>query len=188
VPAPPGKGTPVSLPTPKSGDDEAREAPETYESPNYGYTVTYDSAVWSVEEAQILEDDAGYPVDVLVLSNGLTTAELLARFGTLDALSCIDGLAAEMESTAGVIGFAPHQASSGTPIAGGDVVDAFAAFDYARENDGADSQVTAFVNCRVMPGGEALLLIFLTALSENFDAEEETRSAVLNGIELPGAD
>jgi hypothetical protein len=93
-----------------------------------------------------------------------------------------------MESTAGVTGFAPDQAPSGTPIAGGDVVDAFAAFDYARENDGADSQVTAYVNCRVMPGGEALLLIFLTALSENFDAEEETRSALLNGIELPGAD
>ncbi len=188
VPTSIGEGTPVSLPTPKTDDEAAQDAPETYESPNYGYTVTYDSAVWSVEEAQLLEDDAGYPVDVLVLSNGLTTAELLARFGTLDALSCIDGLAAEMESTAGVTGFSPHQAPSGTPIAGGDVVDAFAAFDYARENDGADSQVTAYVNCRVMPGGEALLLMFLTALSEDFEAEDEARNALLDGIELPGED
>lgn len=188
VATPVAEGTPGSLPSPKSDDGEALEAAETYESPNYGYTVTYDAAVWSVEDAQIIEDDGGYPVDVLVLSNGLTTAELLARFGTLDALSCIDGLAEEMESTAGVTDFAPRAAPSGTPIAGGDEADAFAAFDYAREEGGANAQVTAFVNCRVMSDGEALLLVFLTALAQDYGGEEENRNGLLVGIELPGGE
>jgi hypothetical protein len=93
-----------------------------------------------------------------------------------------------MESLAGVTDFAPHATPNGTPVAGGDPGDAFAAFDYARDDGGTGAQVTAYVNCRVMPDGEALLLVFLTALSQDYDMEGANRDALLTGIELPGAD
>ena len=151
-----------------------------YVSPTFGYSVSWGDA-WSVAEEF---SESGFDLLELETRDGILWLEGQTDFGG-DAAACLADAASSLDNEPGVENFAPV-AEDGTPVAGGDESRAFATYSYDLTfDDGTSAAAMAYLECRTIIPGEAVLEITHVAGSEVYAAEAAAAREVLATLVVP---
>jgi hypothetical protein len=173
-------GTPVAPPsvvplpaaTPSSGISGA-----AWKGPNWGVSLAWDSAVWSVEAEQI---DPGY--DGLQIGTPKSTVFIEAFDGyTGDAEACLEDARRQMDEREGIVDIVPL---TDRPMPGDDAARGSAALYgvTARLADGMTYRGVEYVECRGLVPGVAVLEITWQVATTAYDAELPLVDALLAAI------
>jgi len=205
VPATPAVATPVPTPPPTPTLPPSPTAPpsptptpnlgalgvkgNTYKSPNYGFTVAWDTT-WTVEDAKATKGgSAGSGFDQLVLSNGTSRMTFTGSqdFGG-NSLECVQGVSAQMKSQAGVSNFQQAKAPDGSALAGGNAADAFGVFAYQLPAaNGQPQTLAAYIECQTLVPGQAVLVSVQTVPATSYNDQIAARRKLLNAVHVPAA-
>jgi hypothetical protein len=144
----------------------------SYESPQFGYTLTWDSSWY--EFGQVSAD-----VDVLQLANGTATVTLVGSSADgADAIGCRDRalvVSANLPELAPVL-------VGGQPLEGGDETRAWSVYRYRSDSGSA---IARYFECRAMPEREATVLIVMDTPESEYNAQAARLAALLENLELP---
>lgn len=184
-------------PTPESDEDagdDADEDPEetgadggVYESPNYGFTLTWDPDEW---EVLIEDEDPDDDYDSIFLFNG---ASLVGVTGDPDyetddpdeLQDCVDDYARTLARNDSVsdLELLDDQGASGNED---DIAWATYAYTYEYE-DGSEGDQIRYYGCQVI--GEGLVLVILhDVVADDYEDEVEAREDLLEGVETPAGE
>ncbi len=158
---------------------------ETYVSPTYGFTLSYDPSVWTVGHGP--ETDGTYDFF------GLQTSFTEVLFGGFlykgDARACVKEL---IQLTAGepdVVKAEPLVDANGVAVEGGDANDAFAASVLTRSEDGDDASSQRnqayYARCIVLEPGASILGIQQWSAGAIYEGAARQREELLAGLVLP---
>ena len=179
-------GTGLEAAAPEPTEEPTTDEPvefETYESPNYGYSLRYDPEVWTVANEPTTTEDG---TDLFSLQAGFTTVYFEGVATSIDAQRCVEVLSDAQTSDASVLDFAPLEDENGDPIAGGNSNDAFAAYDLTIESDdGSEVQQAYYVRCIVLVPGESVLGIRQYSATELYPLAAILRDTLLLELTLP---
>jgi hypothetical protein len=155
-------------------DDE-----ETYESPQYGYTLTYDTDVWEVVREDEDEDD---DYDTVALSNGLSTISVVGDpdYDEDELDDCVDDYLAGLEQNDGASDIEPYDG----PDAEGEedaVVWATYAYTFAFDS-GDEADFVRYIAC--LAAGDGLTVVTIhDAPVDDYDDEISEREELLEGLD-----
>lgn len=142
-----------------------------YTSPNYGFTAMIPL------EWQILEESVDGTDDLLVVSNGTSVVTLWAtQEHTGDLTGCVD-----FAANASGLNLSLDSDAAGGDFRGVYRNEAFGNFVY--EDDGVPMMY--FINCQVIPGTNAFLILIHDVEYEQFTAERRFRLEIENSISMP---
>ncbi len=167
-------GTPI--PSAAAGDG-------LYESPAYGFALSYDPALWIVGQTPV--SDGHYDFF------GVQTSFTEVLFGGIpyagDAQGCVSDL---IQLTAGepdVVAAEPLVADDGAPVAGGDASDAFAGSLLTRLDEQTDTRRNQayYVRCIVLEPGVSVLGIQQWSGGAIYGEAARQREQLLAGLILP---
>ena len=157
-------------------------ATETYVSPGFGYTLSYDPSVWRVVEGPTTDADG---IENIGLRAGLSTLYLTGVPGVFDAQQCVQIMTDAQTSMEDAEAFEPLPDDAGTPTAGGDAEDAFVTTRITRTLEGGMSADQAFyARCIVLPSVSGVLVIQQFAAEMIYDSAAAQREQLLEGLTL----
>lgn len=153
----------------------------SYESPTYGYTLTYDDDTWDI----LFEDgDPSDPYDEIYLYNGTSIIGLTGDpdYEATNLDDCIDDYVRSMGRDDANSEIAPMS----SPDAAGSTADAaWATYTYVYTDDtGEESDWIRYFECRAIGGG-VTLVITQDVPSRNFEDQVGIREELLYGLDLP---
>lgn len=159
---------------------------EVYESPSYGYTITYDAETWDLYDEEV--DDSG-PYDRACFTNDTS---VLCVTGDPDydedqMTDCLDDYVAGLEGGDGVSDVEPLD----EPDAEGDEDGrAWATYTYTVEEDGDEGDFVRYYECIFIDDGLTIVILHGT-FPEDYEDEIEVREEFVAGIDTgdgPSAD
>jgi hypothetical protein len=154
-----------------------------YLSPSFGFKVTWDANVWSVNGDN--ETD-GY--DAIALDTAASTVfiEGYQAFRG-DPAACLADAVEELQGDLAVSGFGPV-AGHDAPTADGAVPAnaAIYAYVYAGQ-DGKQTDILTYIECRTLVPGESVLELTFLAPARFYDADEPLVQALFASLEMPDA-
>lgn len=178
--------------TPASGADDEESAVDgnTYTSPVYDYTFEWDEDVWQVSqdgeqrepgyEALQLESDTG-----LLIIQGIEGANG-------DPEICLESEAEANQEFEDIEDWEPAVNADGEEVTGSDETSAYGVFTFVLtdpEDETAEPlDLVAYIECRTLVEGEAVLDILAISPREAYDDHIENVLAVTETIEIPGAE
>jgi hypothetical protein len=171
----------VTDPTEELGEQAA--ATETYISPSFGYTLSYDPTQWTVAQEPSTDADG---IDSIGLSAGFSTLYLSGIPSALDAQTCVQIMTDAQTSEANVAAFEPLLDDAGVPDAGGNAQDAYATTRITRVvEDGTNVDQAFYTRCIALPSVGVVLAIQQFAAEVIYDVAAEQREQLLEGLTLP---
>jgi hypothetical protein len=171
----------VAVERTRRNDPAAGVAGNSYTSPTYGYTVTWDST-WSGVEANTMD---GY--DALSLDSGGANVSFWAQ-ASADGVPgpCLDQRIGAMRKLEGIRDFAPKTGADGRPIAGNDGQRAYGVFTSTLvSEDGTSGPYVQHLECRVLVRHEAVLMITMLTVPELYEAQAQALERLLAGLQVP---
>jgi hypothetical protein len=161
----------------------------TYTSPNFGYSITYDSALWELLSDATEPSDIG-PIDGLVLAaeDGVIRADFYGRYAdpSLTASQFVDRFAANAIANWGFIEAALRTDATGTPIRGGNESRAFVIIDFTYADESGDEQEnTIYLEGWKLPTGDGFLIMLFQTPRSVYDDWVPAREALERGVTLP---
>jgi plastocyanin len=164
--------------------EEVAAATETYVSPSFGYTLSYDATQWTLVEEPYTDADG---VDWIGLEAGFGSTIYFAGIpGVSDAQACVQIMTDAQTSEANVVAFEPRLDAAGVPEAGGDTADAFATTRITRTiDDGTTGDQAFYARCIELPSLGAVLVIQQFAADIVYDSVAQQREELLQGLTLP---
>ena len=166
---------------PTAEPTEEATASDTYVSPTYGYSLTYDPNEWRVIDGPTSEDGD----DHISMRSGFATVEVLGTSGISDAQLCVQGLTDYFTSLPTAESFEPLLDETGAPVAGGDATDAFNAFTVNWARDDGPLEETLYVRCIALPPGDAMLTLGLRSPADFYDMAKQRFDELSAGLTLP---
>jgi hypothetical protein len=187
TPVPPGDDdneTPTvrSTVTPRANPTRTTVEGDTYTSPSYGYTLTYDPAVWEKYREVSNPTESG-PLDVLGLESSNDLVTLVGETGAegFDALQLCQIRVDQSSGDPAVSGLTVKE-----PV-DGDANHATVQFEYTfTTDDGKKFDWTTWIDCYNAPDNSVLLTFNFSALREFAEQEVQTRDDLLAGLTFPG--
>ncbi|HKG24615.1 MAG TPA: hypothetical protein VKB09_03155 [Thermomicrobiales bacterium] len=187
TPVPPGdddNGTPIARATvtPRTNSTRTTVEGDSYTSPSYGYTLTYDPAVWDKTREVSNPTESG-PLDILGLESRNDLVTLVGETGTegFDALKLCQVRVDQYSSDPGVSGLTVKE-----PV-DGDANHATVQFEYTyTADDGKTYDWSTWIDCYNAPDNSVLLSFYFSALREFAEQEVQTRDDLLAGLTFPG--
>ena len=154
---------------------------DTYTSPLYGFTVTWDQT-WFVVE--VVSDE----YDSLTLTNGLTYATFLAGPDPATTLeAALASVLSFMRSDPAVGPVEPALDDRGDAVRGGDADHTFAAFEFPLTMpDGTTVDIVGYLEARILVPGGAILGLMAYTPAERFGTELPLIERLVNGLRLVG--
>jgi hypothetical protein len=179
--------TPTEEPGPQPPDDETptptTDGMETYTSPSYGYTLTYDPEVWEKTREVTNPTDSG-PLDVLGLDNRTSLVTLVGEAG-------VEGFDARQLCEVRLRQYSEDPQVSDLVVreeVDGDESRATVEFDYTyTTDDGDEYDWTVWVDCFNAPDNSTLLSFFFSSPPESADEQATAREDLLAGLTFPGS-
>lgn len=164
-------------------DDDLADAGvdgNSYESPDFGYTLEWDPDIWSVNDAS---SESGADVLNLINDDSSLIISAFADLGDVD--ECLD-LAVEIYSEdENIEGWELLEDEDGDPIEGSSRRRAYGAYVHTVENDDGDPlEYVNYIECRRLDSTTSILISHLTG-SADFDDQTELRDELLDALELP---
>jgi hypothetical protein len=168
--------TPTPAPTSAAGGVEGN----TYTSPTYGYSLTWDSS-WSV-----VSDTSDGVDDQLHLSNGDSDL-YISGFGNYpnNPQECVDSIVAQFPNNPGWSRVQPLPGFQVSLIPGAEQLRASDAYSFHYAADGTSSDYVEYVECRALTPGQAILVIVHIASLADYQREVGPVQALLDRIALP---
>ncbi|HEX5498246.1 MAG TPA: hypothetical protein VFX03_03430, partial [Thermomicrobiales bacterium] len=161
----------------------------TYTSPTYGYSVSWNSRIWTADPQATLEAAGPNALDRLLLynNNGTLYIEGSRNYGG-DPNACIGGEAQALGSESGVTNFAPLKGANGQPVAGAQNGAAFAAFTATLTTpNGTNVDVGDYLECRTLVGGESVIVATVVAPIDQLPQQVQSARPVIDSIALPAS-
>ncbi len=157
------------------------EDANTYESPTFGYTLSWGEA-WSVEE-EFSEND----FDFLQLGTSRSTLYLEGQEnfeGEVDA--CLENALGNITGEPDIDNVEPLEGEDGKPVAGAEEGRAYAAYTYEVPQEDAEPLAgAAYLECRTLiPGTAALEITFATG-RDSYEDEQPLAQEVLDTLVIP---
>lgn len=150
----------------------------TYTSPSFGYTLEWDEDLWSVDE----ETEGPPDRDTLVLDyadGGFVFIEGYEDYDG-DPAACLEESTAELLEDSAVENSAPLEDEDGEEVGGEEDGVVFAGYAVETES-GAFS---AYLDCRAIVEGEAVLAFTLVTLPEVYDGAVADTREIAGSLEL----
>jgi hypothetical protein len=162
----------------------------TYTSPNYGYTVTYDSDFWAVAADETVPDSSG-PLDHLLLASRDRGEDVYADFiglpgVTVDAVQYLKNYLAVVQDEPTISSAAIHLDADGNEVRGGDSQHAFMAIDIEGETESGKTVLhTFYLEVWVLESSQDLLLMNFETTQDEYDRWIPLREQLEANITLP---
>jgi endonuclease YncB( thermonuclease family) len=153
----------------------------TYTSPQFGFSVTWDDT-WFVSEEESDKQD------YLLLTNGLAYAEFIGdkAIPGISAQLVATGFATSNQQDSHVTNFAQMKDAAGNPIKGGDKDHYWIAVSYTYTyDDGTVIDLANYVDVRTVLEGESILIFNGATTALTYDATIPLFEALLASIVLP---
>jgi hypothetical protein len=184
-PAADGEGTPEAVETPSPGatveaSPGAGEAGNSYTSPTYGYTLTWDEG-WQ-EVTRSSED--GY--DLLRIGSDSALVDVAGFPWEGTAAECIDSLVNYYRGQEGYSDVEIAVDDAGNERRGNDGEAAWAIVNLTLTAEGQADAYTDYIECRPIVAGESMVSVEYLTFAAEFEAQEEERAQLLAGLTLPG--
>jgi hypothetical protein len=194
-PEPPEDDTPEAEPTrtPRGGGEETPEPTKEpsgdvteYESPTFGYTLSYDDT-WEVLEETTEPTESG-PADILNLFNGTSFATFRSVYApddvSMDAV--IEWLEGNLSSAEGINSVEVREDDNGDPIRSAEDDTAVVAFNINWTNSKGE-EVESYIHHEVtrIPGQGAIILFTNEGPTRSYDQQADARDALTATLELP---
>ena len=152
-------------------------AGNAYESPTFGWRVTWDEDVWAVEEAW-----SRGGTDRLRLGTGTSAVTFSAyRAHGGDAARCIRQPIAFRPTQPGTTEVAVVEGPSGDAARTWVVL----TFRFTEEDGGRAWEIREYAECRALVPGEAVLVIDFLAVADEYDAHAPLLEDLLAAIVIP---
>jgi hypothetical protein len=172
--------------TPDTGDetpDTGDETPDTgsvgYESPDYGYTLSFDDS-WSIADQS--EKDGN---DYVNLTNGTSTVLIFGQAYTGTAKACVDSDIKFFQDTANGYTFdGTATDTDGNELTGELSTGGYYAVLWVTDKNG-DAQ-TVYVECRPIVEGESMMLIEQYVADADYNDQIDARKTLLAGLAIAG--
>jgi hypothetical protein len=149
-----------------------------YESPTFGWRVSWDDEVWSVEEAW-----SRGGTDRLRLGTGTSAVTFSAyRAHDGDASRCIRQPIAFRPTQPGTTDVREVEGPTGDAARTWVVL----TFVFTEEQGGRAWEIREYAECRSLVPGAAVLVIDFLAVAEEYDEHFPRVEELLSGIDLPG--
>lgn len=154
----------------------AQVSGNSYTNPTYGYSLTWDDTVWTV--------DTNGTGDLTLTAGDVSVTLQSGQFYSGDATACRDDLLQKLPGADNVESVRPYNGGEG--ISGESNGRAFATSQVQLSgSDGGQSQVVETIDCRTLVDGEAVLAIISTAPVSQFDAAYATIQTLLGTLSIP---
>jgi endonuclease YncB( thermonuclease family) len=154
-----------------------------YASPTYGFVISWDAPWYVFDEVA----DPSIGVEGIVLTDGPSRVLFVGdpRFEG-DVEACASAIVPALVTDPSVSNFQPMVGADGELVMGGDAGSAYAAFTYTvTDESGQAFDNATYVECRALPGGEAVLQILHVALTEDYESEVPAREALVANLVVP---
>ncbi len=152
----------------------------TYTSPDYGYSISWDST-WQVTDEQV---SSGY--NMLALDNGTSAVYLEGVTSSASTDECVTQVVAALTKGTGVTNVAPLKDETGAELGSSSADRSYAvyAFDYT----GKDGVVhyNEYIDCRPVEAGKSMLAITSLVLADSFTAEVDPLLKLIGNLSLTG--
>ncbi len=167
-------------------EDEENETDEddgeTFESPNYDYTIAFDRRTWRALEEQSTEDVNGNPVDFLNL--GSLVPAWTSFWGQTvayeDAQECVFDLALWVGGIDGV-----DNVEQRDDFDAGDEEDAVIAIDYEYTPEGGEPiERSGYLRCQTIEEAESYLQTWYETARDEYEDDAAAREELLDGVEI----
>jgi predicted metalloprotease len=154
----------------------------SYESPNYGWTISWDDS-WTVEDESVRGD-----YELLQLSDNLSVVFFEAYVGyDGDPEACVEDEENDLRSVDGFSNIELATDGNGDPITGVDSVGAYAVYIFDLElDDGTIASVVEYNDCRTLVEDEAVLEISLLTIKEAYNDAVPRMQDLLKALAMPG--
>jgi hypothetical protein len=178
-PAPRGATpTPVATAAPPPASPSA--ATNSYTSPTYGYSLTWDDT-W-----QEVSRTSQNGVDVLRLSSNAAFVDLEGFPWTGTADGCIDGLVSYYQGQSGYSDVKIATDATGNPQRGRNGATAWAVIDFSLTSNGSTDAYADYVECHPLVANESMLSFEYVTFATDFDAQKPERDRLLANLTLAG--
>ena len=168
----------------------AQDSQVVYESPTYGFTLTWDDTVWDVVEDETLVASGPAALDRirLVPGNGPNLYIEGASYRDASPASCISAELERLENNPTRTDFRPYVRPDGTELAGEADGVAFAAYQYrAIPETGDPFDSVVYINCRLIPGSGASILFTLLTVTNQFEPYLAETERIIASVTMPTA-
>lgn len=168
----------------------AQSATSSYESPTYGYEVSWDTEIWTAEEEGVLVAAGPAAVDqILLLHAGGGTLHVTAgHYGYPDAATCVREEADLLSREPGVADYEPLIQNDGAAMSGAEGGIAYGGFQLSyTPTDGEPVGLANFIECRLLPDGAALIFTLITT-QRQFEQQMAEAGAVNASLKLAQTD
>ncbi len=165
-----------------TGGDQGEEEAGTYESPQYGYTLTYDPDEWEISSEDDDPDDA---YDRVQLSNGVSLVALIGDpdYDADELDRCLDDYLAGLEQDEAVADVEVLEDGDGDAIEGEDDGLAFAAYTYTYTGeDGDEMDLVRYASCEDL-GDDVTLVVIQTTTPDDYEDQFAAREELLEAFE-----
>jgi hypothetical protein len=173
----PGK---KKTPTPTEEETPTVEG-TTYESPTFGYTLTYDDT-WKVDT-----ETSRRGADTLELSNGVSNIGFTGASTDQTPAECVDAMIDGFKSNDSVtdvtVALDENDEELRGEIDGGE----FVVLQVTFEDDKGEADLTVYYSCIPIVEGESMLGITHVADSADYNDEVENRAAILDTLSIEGS-
>lgn len=155
------------------GDFEGVEG-RVYTSPLYGFTLTWD------REWEVLSTTSSNNNDTLTISNGTSTALLLAGAFSNDPAACVEDLSSVAGGQDGVTNYQIVTNEDGEAQTGGGADSAWALYSLTRGGD----DYFNYLYCQPASSGDYVVAIIFEMPVAEFATELDGIDGILNGLEI----
>lgn len=170
----------------------AQPTSASYESPTYGFEVSWDPEVWTPDERATLVAAGAEAMDQLRLMHtaGATLHVVAGRFGYADAEACVAAESDLLASENGVSDYGPVILDDGQEMIGSEDEIAFGGFQltFTPETSEDPLNMVNFIECRMLPDSDAALVFLLITTPESFEQHMIEAGAVNASLRLAETD
>lgn len=158
----------------------AQEAEADYTSPSYGYSLS-----WS-EDWQLVEQESQGGYDLLHLTNQTSDVYIEGYIGDAgDPAACIESTRVTLSDESNPDGVTIMTGEDGQPMASEEAGAAYAFFDLSHSGFAEDAGYLAYVECRTIRPGVAVLAVTAFIPIDDFDAQATLVENLLSTVSLP---
>lgn len=161
----------------------------TYKSPNYGYTLKWDSS-WTVGDANSSRGgSSGIGFDQLTLYNDASVMTITGAEGfNGNAQQCVQGVANELkQSQSGVTisDFAIATGSDHKPLQGGNAKSAWAVYLFTATQNGQSQKFANYIECHTLVPGQAVVAIVQNVAQSDYNDQIAPREKLTDSLKIP---
>jgi hypothetical protein len=170
----------------EEADPDAAIDGNTFTSPNFNFSLSWDEDVWEVEDVSLDPD-----FDQLLLDSGIGSVSFSGTnsFGgdARDCLAGVTGFLAEDTSALEIEDIDVFEDEDGNPIEGEERDRAFVANEYTATFQGDDVNFIYYVECRTLVRGETdLVILQFVADPDDYPDEAVARDEIIDTLEIEG--